>query len=357
MDSSYSVLGCGTSNLGQIGQASDTAIPTSVMAKDVKDIISGSWTSIFINQNNNASFLGCNRDGQIPYAQTSIVSSRLFPQNMEEVNRNQIAIGDFFTVLIDGKKSLITYGKITILDQIKELQFSKVFAKFSWLVGITIDNKIVVYFSNHPEIKEVVYLNLQNENENYLENIKTITSFTESKIAILTNSGNLYVYDRQKNPENNVILTPIFNKIVSVASTRSRSIILKSDGRVFESIDDKLILITGYEGLPISLFAGGASLGIITYQGDCYMWGCGTHGQLGNGTFMNAAYPQKVIFDDTKVVSASAGEEHTLFLTVNASHFSVLLPELMRSEVVPYAVSMSETIPYGFAPPEFDVKF
>lgn len=357
MDTSFSVLGCGTSNLGQIGQASDTAIPTSIMVKDVKDVISGSWTSIFINQNNNVSFLGCNKDGQIPYAQTSIVSSRLYPQNMEEIHRNQIASADFFTALIDSKNSLSTYGKITLLDQMKELKYTKIFAKFEWLAGITTDNKIIAYFSNHSEKKDPVFLNLSDDNNNYTENIKTITSFTEHKIAILTNSGNLYVYDKLKNPETNVTLSPLFDKIVSVASTRSRSILLKSDGRVYESIDDKLILITGYEGLPISLFAGGASLGLITFQGNCYMWGCGTHGQLGNGTFMNAAYPQKVIIDDKKVVSASAGEEHTLFLTVKSNQFSVLLPDLMKNEVIPYAVSMSETIPYGFAPPEFDVKF
>ena len=357
MDVNYSVLGCGTSNLGQIGQTSDTAIPTNIMAKDVKEIFSGGWTSIFINQNNNVSFLGCNKDGQIPYAQTSIVSSRLSPQNMEEIHQNQIASGDFFTVLIDSKNSLNAYGKISLSDQIKELKFSKVFAKFAWLAGITTDNKILVYFNNSPEVKDAVFLNLSNDNNNYLESISTITSFTESKIAILTNSGNLYVYDKLKDPEANATLSPVFDHIVSVASTRSRSILLKNDGRVYESIDNKLILITGYEGLPISLFAGGASLGLITLQGDCYMWGCGTHGQLGNGTFMNTAYPQKVVLDDKKIVAAAAGEEHTLFLAVKSNQFSVLLPDLMKNEIIPYAASMSETIPYGFAPPEFDVKF
>ncbi|KAK8891284.1 hypothetical protein M9Y10_028492 [Tritrichomonas musculus] len=356
METNYAVLGCGTSNLGQIGQASDTAIPTSIMAKDVKDVYSGSWTSIFINQNNNVSFLGCNKDGQIPFAQTAIVNSRLYPQNMSEIHRNQIASGDFFTVLIDSKNALNAYGKITIPDQMKEAKYSKVFAKFDWLVCISTDNKLIVYFTNQTS-KNPVFINLSNDEGNFIENINIITSYTESKIAILTKSGNLYIYDNHNNHEENTVLSPIFDKIVSVASTRLHSILLKSDGRVFESIDNKLILITGYDGLPISLFAGGASLGLITLQGDCYMWGCGTHGQLGNGSFLNAAYPQKVIMEDKKVVAAVAGEEHTLFLTVMTNQFAVILPELMKNEVIPYAVSLSETIPYGFVPPEFDVKF
>ena len=336
-------MGCGTSQFGQLGQTISASVPTMIGVKDIEHIFSGGWTSIFLNTGNTASFLGCNSSGQIPYAQTESVTILYSPQNMRKLKKCEIACGDMFTAILNDQGTIEFFGKFTAPENIKQIQFTSLFARFDWVAAIAKDG---IYICK-DEQKEAVKVVLQNE-----EKISLITSFTEAKVAILAESGNLYIYDGT-----NEKLLPLYDKIVSVASTRSRPIILKSDGRVYEVLGEKSILVTGYEGLPIALFAGGASLGLITFQGDGYMWGTGTHGQLGNGAFLNAAQPQKVLLEDRKIKSAVGGEEHTLFLTVKENHFAVLLPELMMNEDLPKAIVAAATIPYGFKPPEFDSKF
>ncbi|OHT15475.1 hypothetical protein TRFO_02769 [Tritrichomonas foetus] len=414
-----SALGCGTSPLGQIGQTSDTAIPTTIISKEVEHICCGGWTSIFVNHNNQALFLGCNKYGQIPHAQTPFVNTLLIPQNIKKLTKDQIACGDSFTAIINEQNQIDVFGSLSIPEPLKNLKVWKLYAKFDWLAAMKEGVNDHVYITM-DEMSDLIEVKLSVENEE----ITLVTSFGESKIAVLARSGNLYVFDSEphknkppndnnnninnsleNNNENNenqsnnnenqsnnnenqsnnnenqsnenqsnenqntdgketvkgcltsVVISPIFEKVVSVASTRSRVIILKSDARVFEVINGRLTLVTGYLGLPIFLFAGGASLGLINYEGDCYMWGCGTHGQLGNGAFLNAATPQKVMLDDKKVEYAAAGEEHTLFLAVKENQHAVLLPELMQKEPLPMAVVAASTIQFGFKPPEFDRKF
>ena len=170
---------------------------------------------------------------------------------------------------------------------------------------------------------------------------------------MLTDNGMLYLFKKLDDK-----CTAKINNVVSIASSRKLLIILKSDGRVYELHDDKLIQITGFEGLPIKVFAGGAHYGLITYDGNSWTWGCGTSGQLGNGYFFNLAKPQKfIINNDYKVINASAGEEHTLFDVCPSSDFSIILPDLMRKEELVNSYIMNEKLGISVKIPEFDLKF
>lgn len=358
------LMGCGTSILGQLGQVGDSPAPTPIAAKGVVHIEASGWTSFLIHDNGQASFLGCNKDGQIPHAQTAIINTPLSPSQIKKVPKDSICCADYFTAVLSQEGSLSIFGKFNLPDQLKDKKFSSIFAKFNWLAGITKENELYCIFNEldsegKQQFSTYSRITLVNS-EITPTNINTITSFSESQIAILTDAGSLYVFPKsQSNNEKTIELQPKFPdfKIVSVASTRSKAIILISDGRIYEVVNTSLVLVSGYNGLAISLFGGGASLGLITYEGDCYMWGCGTHGQLGNGSFSNFATPRKVDFDDSCVIEAAAGEEHTLFLTSKPNAYSVLLPKLMKNQYVPYSISMMGTIPDGFKPPEFDVKF
>jgi hypothetical protein len=181
----------------------------------------------------------------------------------------------------------------------------------------------------------------------------TIEPFGENGVAILSELGSLYCFENgSKDP------TLRFQNVVSVASTRQRTIFLRADGRICEIVQRKTLFVTGIPDLPIKVYAGGAHFGCVTFEGNAFAWGTGTHGQLGTGSFMNSEDPRPVrIPHGRKIVDAAAGEEHTVFVIVAAQKFSQLLPKIMLQAAIPTGIANLSVVAYGDRPSEFDIKF
>ena len=76
--------------------------------------------------------------------------------------------------------------------------------------------------------------------------------------------------------------------------------------------------------MRVSDFAtGGFHNLVICQNGWVFSWGRGIFGQLGTGEFKNFAIPKEVEFKEpVKVVSVSAGGNHSFFLTDNGKLLS-----------------------------------
>jgi alpha-tubulin suppressor-like RCC1 family protein len=170
--------------------------------------------------------------------------------------------------------------------------------------------------------------------------------------SILSNDSKLYTFPYDSSD----FLTA---DVVSVAASNDRFVILKSNGRVYEMFaNGARRQVGGIDGNPIRLFAGGAHFGCITFEGHCWMWGCGNRGQLGNGRFTVAFTPAKVLVKDGLcVVDGAAGEEHTLLLAAKEEAFIPKLPDGMREDPYMAMVRMASALPGAFIASELDSKF
>jgi alpha-tubulin suppressor-like RCC1 family protein len=151
----------------------------------------------------------------------------------------------------------------------------------------------------------------------------------------------------------------VIRDVVSAAASADRYAILRPDGRVYEILGNgSRRHITGIEGNPIRVFAGGAHFGCVTLEGECWMWGCGNRGQLGNGRFTVAFTPSKVILKDGFcVIDGVAGEEHTMLMTVKDDDFVPVLPDRMKSNEYLRMVRLANALPGAFVASELDAKF
>ncbi|KAH0794761.1 alpha-tubulin suppressor-like RCC1 family protein [Histomonas meleagridis] len=335
---------CGSSEFTQIGQAQNVTYPIELATpNNCIKVIAGSWHTIFYSQAkpNHLSFCGCNSEGQIPGCSTETVQNLYTPQLKITNNPENVVAGDTFTLLLKEDGTIEKYGKINLPDSFSNIK--KLYAKFQIVIGITNDNKIL-YFDG----EKVTQLSIPQP-----ESILYATNYLENGCSILTQDGTLYVYqDNSTDPINK------FTDIISVASTRKMAAVIASDGRAYEIRRNRLLQITGFAGLPIRIFAGGAHFGIITYQGECWTWGCGTSGQLGTGSYSNSPIPRKVVIPkDMKIVDACAGEDNTLFSLCSLSEYSVMLPEPMKSQPLPQSNVTTALIDFAFNAPEFDLKF
>ena len=171
------------------------------------------------------------------------------------------------------------------------------------------------------------------------ENGNLLTSFTYSKktpVAVwMTKKSVAVLY------ENNVLVMKflhdecninVIEDVITCASNDSNYLILRSDSSVYELSNNgkNEMKIYGIGGTPISLFAGEKHYGAVTYEGDCYTWGWGLDGQLGNNLYMNSPRPVKVIVDESlKIVAAAGGNTYSLFLVVKESSFTPQFPSAM----------------------------
>ena len=150
---------------------------------------------------------------------------------------------------------------------------------------------------------------------------------TEKSVAVLYDDNSL-VIKLLSDADDGIVI----EDIVTCASNDTNYLILKSDSSVYELSYDgrKEMKIYGIGGTPISLFAGQKHYGAVTYEGDCYTWGWGLDGQLGNNMYMNSSRPVKVIVDDSiKIVAAAGGSRYSLFLVVKEMSFTPQFPPIM----------------------------
>ncbi|XP_062123118.1 uncharacterized protein LOC133836564 isoform X1 [Drosophila sulfurigaster albostrigata] len=75
------------------------------------------------------------------------------------------------------------------------------------------------------------------------------------------------------------------------------------------------MLVTGLDGMNITLLEAGQYHNAAVVDGKLYMWGWGIYGQLGNGSCENIATPKLVsFFKYKKVLQVSLGHAHSLVL-------------------------------------------
>jgi hypothetical protein len=331
-----SIATTGSAEFGQTGFEEVTAVAIERRLPPrpaLSSVNCGGWSTILGFADNAYGIIGLDFQGN--------AVRRLEIRALEAGPASQVVMGDTFSLILRRPSGVIFIGELpSVFDKA-----TKIFAKFMIAASINSDSTVSVVYA---ETSTVVSPALPSG-----EVPHTVEPFGPDGVAILAESGRLFCFPKGSNaPQYS------FEKVVSVASTRRRTIFLQADGRIFEIVQGKTLFVAGIPELPIKVYAGGAHLGCVTFEGSAYAWGTGTHGQLGTGSFLNSEDPKKVrLPPNTKVLDAAAGEEHTVFTIVNAGKFAQLLPLIMMQEPIPAGIAALSALPYAFAPPEFDIKF
>ena len=340
MKNTLSVAACGSSQFGQSTQTSDISVPCEFVVPSIDSICAGGWHSAVLCANENVAFWGSNMDQQIPKVQSTLLRS---PTNYQiPLDYQKIALGSKHTVILTKSGAVQYYGlsgnmgKQTTVTKVKNI-----FAKFEFTAILLENNKIIVLGYEQKACKII----LKNDE------IPKIVEPTPFGTYVLCESSNLYFFDGENEKY-------VFNDVISVASSRTKAIFLKKDGRVFYDGKGKTLQVPGITDVPIKVFAGGAHYGCVTLTGECFTWGCGTRGQLGNGHFSYEARPSKVVVDEKKcIIDAAAGEEHTVFLICKDDVFTPMIDKEMKEQTLPAGVSSAMIRDCSFIPPDFDIKF
>jgi hypothetical protein len=333
-----SIAACGSSEYGQTSFEDVASSPVERQLDahpPLTSVVCGGWSTILGFPDNSFAIFGLDFEGT-PVRQLKITK-------IEPGPIMRVAVGDTFFLLQRQNGDVTVIGDLPCAQALTPA--TKIFAKFSIAAAIMADKSVSVVYA---DVGRNTIITLPEE-----EIPHTVEPLGLDGVVILSESATLYGFPQG-------VTEPQFRyeKVVSVASTRRRTAFLQGDGRIYELIDGKPLLIAGVPELPIKLYAGGAHFGCVTFQGSAYAWGTGTHGQLGTGTFLNVADPKKVeIPPGRRAIDAAAGEEHTIFTLVATAKFSAILPRLMIKEPVPAGIVALSILPYGCTPPEFDIKF
>lgn len=341
MKNSLSVAACGSSQFGQSTHTSDISVPHEFVVPAIDSIRAGGWHSCVLCSTEKVAFWGSNMDQQIPKVQSNLLRS---PTSYQiPLDFKDIQLGSKHTVILTKTNTIQSFGSNAQLQLPPNAtaKIKSIFAKYDQTAAITDDNKVLVWGNGAKPIK----ISLPNtEIPNNIE-------LAPFGVFIISESLSCYLFiaGQQK---------IVFQDVISVAASRTKAILLKKDGRIYDIIDDKLLQIPGIPDIPIKIFAGGAHFGCVTISGHCYMWGCGTRGQLGNGQFSNQARPTKAIFDEKKcVIEADAGEEHSVFLLCTNDVFIPDVHPAMKQQILPAAVIADSIRINTYVPPQFDIKF
>ncbi|OHT08993.1 hypothetical protein TRFO_22229 [Tritrichomonas foetus] len=352
---STSVYCFGSGEFNQTTQQNDVNTPVLIMKDSgIEKVFAGGWHSATISVDGKLTTWG-----KINTVKTTDQTANLFEDNKDE-NSSKIttstfnqeptvehsgvknaALTDYHTIIIDliDCAHLITYDNqiVTVPNA------TNIFAKYQTIIVFQ-GTKIRVY----TPMKDIETSFELPQNENPIS-----AAIINHGFAILSDKGILRIYN-QKQPDPSII-----TDIVSVASSNEKYIVLKPNGRIYEIFSNgSKRQISGIGGNPIALFAGGSHFGCITFEGDCWMWGVGVRGQLGNSSFTNSFQPKKVVLkEDVRVISGAAGEEHTILLTVKDTSFIPQVPEAMKQTEYIKMLRMSAAIQGAFLASEFDSKF
>lgn len=342
MSKDTTLLVFGSCELFQTGRSADSCIPKELLLSFnyVPKLIScGGWHSAILFNNGKCGFLGCNEDKQIPFLDSNVIRTISL---ISESNIKSVATGALHTIILSTNGEANFYGsndKKQLSDRMENI--NSVFAKFDNSAVVTNDGLIYV-FGNGKEKYSISLPNGEKPEE---------IEFTNSETAILTENGILHVYKDQE-------ITLTFEKVVSIACSRYKILFLASNGIIYEIHQNKCVAIKGIDGLPIKLYAGGAHYGCITYEGEFWAWGCGTSGQIGQGSYLNSPNPIHITKGTKKkVISASLGEKHSMLMLSLPNSFIPNIHPLMREEDMIKSLLSESIMQFGFTPPEFDVKF
>lgn len=347
----------GSGEFGQTTQTIDTNSPVLAL-KDMNiiNIYAGSWNSAALTTDGDLMAWG-----RIDSVKSTNQTANLYDETKDENNTNgnlppsfnqvpilaqssvkSVALNDYHTIAIN-QQEFIHFP--TFDNQL--ISISNATDVFSRYKSVIIFKKETIYF--YSPLKGI-----PNEFQLPHPEIPIKAEITQNGFAILSDNQTLRIYT-EKESDSPIII----NDVISVSASNDKYILLKPNGRIYTTCSNGgLVQIYGISGNPISVFAGGAHYGCVTFEGDCWTWGIGVKGQLGTASFTNSIRPKKVILKEgMKVISAAAGEEHTVLLTVKDTFFVPTLPDPMKKNEYMKMIRMDAAIPGAFVASEYDSKF
>jgi alpha-tubulin suppressor-like RCC1 family protein len=338
---SSSVYVFGSSEFAQTGQTYNINVPALVQLPHVDSITAGPWQSAAISPDGDLFVWGLINDSNTP-------------DSIHPIKRE----GN--SAVISTPTSAFTNAKAVAIDESRVLVLTRRGDVLSPQIAATVTDVISVHcrFDLSILIEKGKYHIVRGDSSEFEP--KTLphsesplsAAIYRTGYAILSTDSNLHIFTET--------LAPIMiSDVVSVAASNDRLVILVTNGRVFEVFPNGAKRqVSGIGGNPISVFAGGAHFGCVTFEGDCWTWGNGNRGQLGCGCFTVAYEPAKVVLkENLRVIDAAAGEEHTLLLVVKDQAFAPQLPEPMKNNEYMKMVRMRAALPGAFVASEFDSKF
>lgn len=343
MKNTLSVGVCGSNQFGQSITTNDVCEIKEFSLSNIENVRCGGWHSVILCLNNFCVFWGSNFSQQIPKVQSSLIRNPT--SNLRQIPYLDIVLGSKHTVILTRNNTLQLFGSneqkqhpLNVMSKIVS-----VFAKFEATACVSNGNTVMFWGNSMDSVK----VDLPKE-----EIVIVVEPNTEG-FSVLCESGKLYIY-RQID----CFLVGVHEDVISVASTRYNTYILKKDGKIYMISGSVLVHIVGIDDIPTKVFAGGAHIGCVTITGKCYIWGCGTRGQLANGTFTNSSYPKEILLDEKRaVIDAAAGEEHTVFILCKKELFVPKIPNLLKDNKLVDNLLLDSIRDITFSPNEYDIKF
>lgn len=257
-------------------------------------------------------------------------------------NNNKVVIGNngILDLKLDGTVNYVSLSNIQVpIDT--SIKYSDVFAN-NYKYCLVDTNKTIHVYTERGDVLE--FQLTAGEPKIVCPTLNTVGVLTTDYrfIIYLDNSDDFYE----------------FKDIIHVASSEDRFIAITTKSFVFEIYENGTKKqIFGFKGTPISAFCGIRHYGVLTYQGDAFLWGWGLSGQLGNGVCMNSDHPVKAKFDDSlRIVAADGGAEHTVFLAVKEMAFTPMLPPVMLNSPYIQTIRTIMNIDGAMNPDNKDVK-
>ena len=323
----------GSSKSGQTTLHCDVNVPHHISSYNARHIFASTNLSGYLSDNGSLLAWGTFDCGS---GVNLFSQPQLFGQKISRVDAFQTSI---YIETFDGSVQKLGYqDSLYISGSVKHI-----FAQFDQFCYLTKDNQTYLNTDKGFELLPLA-----------TDEYTIYVRFPQFGPLILTNNRKLYLYSKNK-------LNLISEAVITIAATHSRGFYLSYDGRIYEIFGNdssQKIQITGIIGTPISLFAGGAHVGCVTYEGDCWTWGTGTSGQLGQGSFTNSPFPKPIILEkDIKVIEATAGEAQTIILTTMAKNFVPKMPKEMLQSQYGRIAQMKTLLPAAALPLEIDAKF
>ena len=343
----------GSGEFGQTTQISDSNSPVLAL-KDMsfENIYAGSWNSAAITTDGDLMVWG-RMDSIKPTNQTS----NIYDEEKDEINTNLppsfnqvplqvksgvkiVALNNYHTIILNQQEPIhFLYDN----QQISIPDATNIFSR----------DKTIIVFKEKTICVYSPFVGLPNEFCLPPPELPIKAAITQNGFGILSDKQILRIYTENETD------SLIINDIISFSASNTKYIILKPNGRIFTTCSKGgMVQVYGISGNPISVFAGGAHYGCVTFEGDCWTWGAGIKGQLGTASFSNSLKPKKVILKEgMRVIAAVAGEEHTVILTVKDTFFVPTLPDAMKKNDYMKMIRMDAAIPGAFVASEFDSKF
>ena len=253
--------------------------------------------------------------------------------------------------------------QISCPDPIKQVCFIKGKPAYLTAEGIFTDTKFKIENVKFITSLDSMYAHIDKENNIFITNqkmnidlngsIPESLCLTTKHIAILCSNSKLQIYfiSGEKGPEIDKVIFCTSNEDIFLYITSSSFVFMMND-----SFDTHQIF--GIQGTPVKAFAGVKHYGVITYEGDCFTWGWGLDGQLGNRRYCISQKPTLVYKDNSlKIVDASGGEKETYFLIVRDSQYTPSFHNLMLENEYISTARMESISHAALNPDNMDIKF